>query len=169
MVAVTCAVVAAIVVYRDAIVTQGVRSTIENAAATDRAIEVTVRAPAGDVVEVTDRLGAGELGAFEPAVFAVSSSYRITEPSIDDASIPESAADEPAIITRVATFAGDDLWEVVSGDLAPLEATDASTPVPAALHADAASLLGLDTGDRCASNRRRRDAPTDSICRSSRS
>lgn len=148
MVAVTCAVVAAIVVYRDAIVTQGVRSTIENAAATDRAIDVTVRAPSVDVAEVTERLGAGSLGAFEPAVFAVSPSYRITEPSIDDASNPESAAaDEPAIITRVATFAGDDLWQVVSGDLAPLEATDASSPVPAALHADAASLLGLDTGD----------------------
>lgn len=148
MVAVTCAVVAAIVVYRDAIVTQGVRSTIENAAATDRALEVTVRAPAVDLAEVTDRLGADALGAFEPAVFAVSPSYRITEPSIDDASSPESAtAAEPAIITRVATFAGDDLWQVVSGDIAPLEATEASAPVPAVLHADAASQLGLDTGD----------------------
>ncbi len=147
MVAVTCAVVAAIVVYRDAIVTQGVRSTIENADATDRSIEVTVRAPASDVADVTDRLGAETTRAFESAVFAVSSSYRITEPSIDDEVSPESAADEPAIITRVATFAGDDLWEVVTGDLARLEPTDASTPVPAALHADAASLLGLDAGD----------------------
>jgi hypothetical protein len=147
MVAVTCAVVAAIVVYRDAIVTQGVRSTIENAAATDRTIEVTVRASARDVAEVTDRLDAGPLGVFDAAVFAVSSSYRITEPSIDDAVFPESAVDEPAIITRVATFVGDDLWRVVSGDLAPVEATDASAPVPAVLHADAASLLGLDVGD----------------------
>jgi len=147
MVAVTCAVVAAIVVYRDAIVTQGVRSTIENASAPDRAIEATVRAPASDVAEVTDRLGSGAVGEFDTAVFAVSSSYRITEPPIDAASLPESTVDEPAIITRVATFTGDDLWQVVSGDLAPLEATDASTPVPAVLHADAASLLGLDIGD----------------------
>ncbi len=145
MVAVTCAVVAAILVYRDAIVTQGVRSTIENADATDRAIEVTVRAPASNVADVADRLGAVELGEFQPAVFAVSSSYRITEPSIDDPASSESTG--TTIITRLATFVGDDLWDVVSGDLALLEATEVSTPVPAALHADAAALLGLVAGD----------------------
>jgi hypothetical protein len=145
MVAVTCAVVAAIVVYRDAIVTQGVRSTIEDAAATDRAIEVKLRAPASAVVDVADRLGAVELDEFQPAVVAVSSSYRVTEPSIDDPTI--SGSDGTTIITRAATFVGDDLWEVASGDLALLETTDVSTPVPAALHADAAALLGLDIGD----------------------
>jgi len=144
MVSVTCASVAAIVVSRDAIVTQGVRSTIENAAATERAIEVTVRAPASAVSDVVDHLGAVELAEFRSAVFAASSSYRITAPTIDVSAPADSGT---TIITRAATFVGDDLWQVVSGDLAPLEATDVSTPVPAALHADAAALLGLDTGD----------------------
>ena len=151
MVAVTCAVVAAIVVYRDAIVTVGVQRTIEDADARDRTIEVTTRAPASAVAEVIAEVIAetSTFAAFDTALFTVSPSFRITEPPIDDR--PPSGPDGPevgtTVITRAATYVGDDLWQVVSGDLAALDATTASTPVPAALHADAAALLGLDAGD----------------------
>ena len=147
MVAVTCAVVAAIVVYRDAIVTEGVRSTIENAAATDRTIDVTTRGPVSGLTEVTAGLGEDALAWFDTAFFSVSPSYRITEPPIDHSVPPAGPEVETTVIARAATFVGDDLWEVVAGDLVPLDATSASTPVPAALHADAAALLGLDIGD----------------------
>ncbi len=149
MVAVTCAVVAAIVVYRDAIVTVGVQRTIEDADATDRTIEVTTRVPASDVAEMTGGFGSGAFASFDTALFAVSPSYRITEPPLDDPPSPGSEGEEmgTTVITRVATVLGDDLWQVVAGDLAALDATTASTPVPAVLHADAAARLGLETGD----------------------
>jgi hypothetical protein len=146
MVAVTCAVVAAVVVYTDAVVALGVRSTIDNADARDRTIEVTLRAPTADVADVTARLGESTLDVFDTAVFAVSSSYRITEPLLDD--MPSEASESTAVITRVATFDGDDLWREVSGGLAELATAAASAPVPAVIHADAAALLGIGTGDR---------------------
>ncbi len=148
MVAVTCAVVAAIVVYRDAIVTQGVRSTIENAAATDRAIDVTVRAPSVDVAEVTERLGAVALDAFRAGGLrgvAVVPGHRAVDRRPAD---PDSGSGR-----RHDHHQG---WRrssvTICGRWSPATCRWLERPMRRprcrrSLHADAAALLGLDTGD----------------------
>ena len=119
--------------YSSSIVEAGLQRTVAEADAADQSVTFTWRGPSSEWESVSAgaTATADELlaGASSPAMFADTGSYRIG---------PESEA----LITTIAVVEGNDLYRVV-GSTEP----DAAGAVPAALHVDAAALLGLELGD----------------------
>ncbi|MGB0113374.1 MAG: FtsX-like permease family protein [Ilumatobacteraceae bacterium] len=152
MVTVACTLVALVPVYSTAIVDAGLRGTVADADATDRAIDVTLRAPAEETADVFATLAGGVLtptaDAFEAAAFVESRAFSIVDPPLE--------TDEQTgttLVTSLAAVEGADLFRVVDGDLDDLDELDelggesVGAPWPAALHVDAAERVGIATDD----------------------
>ncbi len=147
---VACTLVALVPVYSTAIVDAGLRATVEGAAAPERAIQVTARAPSADHSTIVAALehGLDDPEPFDAIVLAKSAPYRVVTP----ASAPDEASDTRIVtsLAAVTTLRGDDAFAAVAGDLGVLDGAGASSvsdTIPTALHRDAADLLGLAVGD----------------------
>ena len=132
---------AAIPTYRDAVVEASLKADVASAPALDTGVEVLLRHPAS---------GAGEL---VPAVSAVvDDAFAAPRRSLvlarsDSFTLPDRfSSAETNRVTNLAFVDGpDDLLVDVEGSRATVPAGDA---VAAALHTEAAELLGVGVGDR---------------------